>query len=553
MKKLLLLFISVLLIGCSPTDYYTGITTEYNTDWTMSKNSTVTVYSHNMAKIQILAYFSNYTTVLNEIEGSDIVTLTYDVPNNYKNLYVLGLSKDNYYYISEFKYNDSEVYLNTNSLARRNRYITRSNDIPTIGGSLISYERERGYPGFENEILYYPSWSNAYEIDNYTESDLNALRALIFEYLPNGRNYFNLPQILASGYYNNDCYAVTTGEEPIIVSQIYKNDGGYHEVETCELYYYYFQGDLTVDEIKSLPKYKALSVNEYMNEDDELKKHHSYTLIYWDEGGSYQFPPGYKIGFMLRSNFSNPVKQGELYFDGRLNNKINKHGHFKSSGLGDDDPRMCWLSVNDIMLMCCEAGTDADFNDVVFEIEGGIDPIIIPIIPVYNSYMFCFEDRNLGDYDMNDVVIEGQRIDNTHVRYTVMATGANDELFIHGIEGTTINNTKEVHSYFNVPTTTFVNVKNRNDYSTISDIIEVNPNFSFITHAPFIYNKTQNYFVKLAQKGEDPHAVMIPYNFKWPKEQIRITNAYLRFNEWGENPIISTDWYTEPVDLNVVK
>jgi hypothetical protein len=112
-------------------------------------------------------------------------------------------------------------------------------------------------------------------------------------------------------------------------------------------------------------------------------------------------------------NFKDDVKKGELYFDGRLNTNINNHGHFKSSKLGPTDPRMCWLSVNDVMLMCCEAGTDRDFNDAVFEIEGGIEPIIIPIDPKYNFYTFCYEDHNLGDYDMNDVVLKGRRINST--------------------------------------------------------------------------------------------------------------------------------------------
>ena len=39
---------------------------------------------------------------------------------------------------------------------------------------------------------------------------------------------------------------------------------------------------------------------------------------------------------------------------------------------------------------------------------------------------------------------------------------------------------------------------------------------------------------------------MIPYDFKWPKEKVRVNIAYPRFNEWGSNSILSTDWYLYP-------
>lgn len=45
---------------------------------------------------------------------------------------------------------------------------------------------------------------------------------------------------------------------------------------------------------------------------------------------------------------------------------------------------------------------------------------------------------------------------------------------------------------------------------------------------------------------------MIPCDFDYPKEKICIKDAYLRFNEWGQNPVSSTDWYTEPVEGKVM-
>ena len=534
-----------------------GIT--FNNDWNTVSTSSVTVNSQNMSKIQILAYIEtdslNYTTVLNEVEGGSTVTLNYDAPLSAKQILVAGLSNEGKWCVKPIT--SDVVNLNVENRALTRSASTRASVTPTITGSLTSYETQRGYPGFENEVLYKTSLDvNA--VDNYSENDQLAIRMMIFEYLPNGKGYDNLPQILANGYYNNDCYAVTTGISPIIVSPIYKNDGGYHEVETGELYYYYFKGDLSVDEIKALPKYKAIQVSDYLLADDELKKHHSYTLAYFGDGatptetGSYDFPKGYKIGFMFRMNFKDDVKKGELYFDGRLNTKINQHGHFKSSKLGATDPRMCWLSINEMMFMCCEAGTDRDFNDVVFEIEG-VEPIDIPIPPVYNEYTFCYEDLNLGDYDINDVVLKGKRLNATQVQWTVMATGATNELYIRGINGNIINKNKEIHSYFGIAQDQYANVGVRNEYPTVTEVVTVPTTFSFKHNAPTVWNETQGYEVKLATKGEDPHAIMIPYDFKWPKEKVRVNLAYPRFNEWGSNSILSTDWYLYPVSGNVVE
>ena len=557
---------ALMLLGCNHdfgdvatnnAEQIFGIT--FNNDWNTVSTSSVTVNSQNMSKIQILAYIEtdslNYTTVLNEVEGGSTVTLNYDAPLSAKQILVAGLSNEGKWYVKPIT--SDVVNLNVENRALTRSASTRASVTPTITGSLTSYETQRNYPGFENEVLYKTSLDvNA--VDNYSENDQLAIRMMIFEYLPNGKGYDNLPQILANGYYNNDCYAVTTGISPIIVSPIYKNDGGYHEVETGELYYYYFKGDLSVDEIKALPKYKAIQVSDYLLADDELKKHHSYTLAYFGDGatptetGSYDFPKGYKIGFMFRMNFKDDVKKGELYFDGRLNTKINQHGHFKSSKLGATDPRMCWLSINEMMFMCCEAGTDRDFNDVVFEIEG-VEPIDIPIPPVYNEYTFCYEDLNLGDYDINDVVLKGKRLNATQVQWTVMATGATNELYIRGINGNIINKNKEIHSYFGIAQDQYANVGVRNEYPTVTEVVTVPTTFSFKHNAPTVWNETQGYEVKLATKGEDPHAIMIPYDFKWPKEKVRVNLAYPRFNEWGSNSILSTDWYLYPVSGNVVE
>ena len=84
----------------------------------------------------------------------------------------------------------------------------------------------------------------------------------------------------------------------------------------------------------------------------------------------------------------------------------------------------------------------------------------------------------------------------------------------------------------------------------VSATVTVNDNFSFLDDntRPYIYNQTTDKKIYISKVGEDPHAIMIPNDFKYPKEHECIKGVYLQFNSWGQNPITSTDWYTNPVE-----
>jgi hypothetical protein len=151
------------------------------------------------------------------------------------------------------------------------------------------------------------------------------------------------------------------------------------------------------------------------------------------------------------------------------------------------------------------------------------------------------------------VVIKGTRLDETHVEWTLMACGANDELYINQVEGKRINKNTEVHTIFGKTPNEFINTVKGDNVSYVKDTVIVNKNFSFLNvdNQPFVYDKTQDWEVKIARRGEDPHAIMIPYNFRWALEKIRISNAYKKFNTWGEKMIEETDWYKYPEEFNI--
>ncbi len=586
MKKLILLISLFLLSSCMEKEFsynrekeiedniknIFGVDFPKTQNWCTAVNSSIKVHTaESTTKVQVLLSNVNdsisYLTLLNQSKvkkDNETISLTFDTPDTYTNLFIAFIDNNGQYFYKKFNIGDEEVYfedkIHTTRAAASQNYTLPTNS-PIIEETVESFASQRGWlPGekfyiFENQSI---------EANDYDETFKEVFRSVIFNYFPNGRKYDNLPKIKKSGYYNESAYPITTGDEPIIVSPVYKNDGGYYEISEAELYYYYFKGDLSREEIEALPKYKALQLSDlYTNEDNNrIGKSKSYVLAYWGDEipevgveGSYQFPEGYKIGFMYKSNTTHygNKRQGELYCDGRLNYNINNYYDFKNSKLDSEDPRMAWMSVNSKMFLCVESGTDKDFNDLIVEVEGGIKPIIIiPDEPEKQFYTFCYEDQRLGDYDMNDIVFKGTRLDETHVEWTLMATGAMDQLYIYNIEGENIKSTIEVHDIFGKPGQ-FVNTSKNDNTPYITDIIEVNKNYSFldVTTQPYIYDKSKNWYVKIAKQGEDPHAIMIPYDFRWPLERICIKDAYSRFNEWGQGIIEETDWYKFPNEEKV--
>jgi hypothetical protein len=394
-------------------------------------------------------------------------------------------------------------------------------------------------------------------------------------------------------------YLVADGKAPITVSPVQIQTTDYSSIA---LYYYYFkpselEGKSEEEQLtflKNLPKFKCVDGKQTKEAsgtasgNGEYFKVHEYILPYYGDVTSgtttdltvqsFTIPEGRYIGFMLRKNKNNYIDSytsdndipgykgtnyskrsyygtdnGEVYADGRLNKQINQFPIFSQAvtdkGMYLDDPRAAIFGANQKAYMMFEDGSDVNFVDIIVEINGGLKEVDAAHEINSNVYTFCFEDRKLGDYDMNDVVIKAERLNISQVKYSVVACGAYDELYLRNINGQTLNENTEIHALFNVTNlSTFINTQTKN-YEPVSEVITVDPSFSFTDFSKqvFIYNKTQDYDVKMSQKGEDPHGIMIPCDFKYPIERTCIKDAYLKFNEWGENPVTSTDWYTDPV------
>jgi len=380
----------------------------------------------------------------------------------------------------------------------------------------------------------------------------------------------------------NDNYLYTDGKTPVtlIPVQAYTD-----EFKKNNIYYYYFKdsdipaGMSEVDYIKSLPKFRAIKVERIETTADSkagtLFRNKEFLLPYYknapvagDNEASAIFPKGYKIGFLNMKhstgdyNISNTM-YGCTYGDGRLNVEVNHiKGHYltamdksiggsTSEGMQFDDPRIAMLSANGKTYLCFEEGADCNFSDMVIEVGSGIEQVEeVPQVEA-EVYTMCFEDRpNQADYDLNDVVLCCQRVNATELQLTLVAAGANDNVYIHGAIGWQYND-REVHDIFHASQpdangNRFVNtVKGGTQRAVMSQFVTVDEGTTIPEFLKGIYieNKTTGKAIRVAQKGEAPFAIIVPQKFNYPMEKQSITGAYGEFINWARDASQANDWY----------
>ena len=165
----------------------------------------------------------------------------------------------------------------------------------------------------------------------------------------------------------------------------------------------------------------------------------------------------------------------------------------------------------------------------------------------------CFEDEpETADYDMNDVVLRGVRLNDEQIEITLIACGANDELIIKGLQNTKRFYNKEIHKFFGVtPGKGFINtVKGEKYFTPVSEVFNIDKNISvedFLKKVT-IYNSTTGKTISMPKDGEAPYAIVVPLNFRYPIERCSIISAYPDFVKWAQNRNEATDWYLNGVE-----
>lgn len=284
---------------------------------------------------------------------------------------------------------------------------------------------------------------------------------------------------------------------------------------------------------------------------------------------SNSIPAGYKVGFMIRKamggenvadrNVVAKNNNGCCYGFGSLNKELNNFkDHFSSAvkkySMKIDDPRILMFSANGKTYLAFEEGCDCQYSDAIIEVTQGIQVVDEPVNNIEAEvYTVCFEDRPIADYDMNDIVLKARRNGNK-VILQLVACGAYDDLFIRGLNGKKFSDNQEVHALFGAAKGTFVNTTGKMDYAIQDEEFEIGANTSLMDFLKqiYIYDGTTEKEIRIPAKGEGPHAVIIPYDFKYPLEKQRITDAYKLFSNWSGDRFADNKWYTQPDETKVV-
>ena len=122
-----------------------------------------------------------------------------------------------------------------------------------------------------------------------------------------------------------------------------------------------------------------------------------------------------------------------------------------------------------------------------------------------------------------------------------------------------INSEIEVHELFGKQGKVFINTESATPETLfVEEMVEVDEDFSFLNldYQPYIFDKSNNVETRLSTKGQDPHAIMVPYDFRYPLEKICIKTAYPYFSVWAQGLSITDDengfkWYLYPVEGKV--
>lgn len=183
-----------------------------------------------------------------------------------------------------------------------------------------------------------------------------------------------------------------------------------------------------------------------------------------------------------------------------------------------------------------------------------------------NSWIIACEDLgSKDDIDFNDVVFSVEYVaGTTTATVTPLAAGGiysaeigyiGDDSFIY-----------EVHEWFNRPgengsqlmlNTGVDSGANEDGVTATSKTVTVPKNFKLSYNAA---NQTNmgGFFIKVSSTskattilgsgvGEAPQMILVPGTWKWPKERIKIYDAYPQFENWSKNDNdINTNWYNFP-------
>lgn len=288
-------------------------------------------------------------------------------------------------------------------------------------------------------------------------------------------------------------------------------------------------------------------------------------------------PAGYKVGFMLRKantpratstrmGFMRAKNNGCTFGYGELNRCINNFpDHFSIAKttyhMKDNDTRIAMFNANNKTYLAFEDGSDTNFSDMIVELTGRSGMMFDDVQEVEGQpFTMCFEDRpQVADYDMNDVVLRCVRLSSNTLELSLIATGALDQVYIEGIEGSLVSgtelNNKEVHELFGVASSVFVNTQPSEPLipvkSAVYQVSEQTTIPQFLSNI-YIRNVTRGgNEIHVPKMGDAPYALIVPGDFNYPIELTSIINAYTAFRTWANNANNYGAWLDSYVESKI--
>jgi len=286
---------------------------------------------------------------------------------------------------------------------------------------------------------------------------------------------------------------------------------------------------------------------------------------------AYEVPSHYLNGRDSYGNLCTYFSQGDI-----LDLHLMKNGNL----LDDTSSRVKVYMFNGYVFVGCEDGDNWDYNDRMFWMPYGADRVEkaegLPVPPEPSEpkvWTYVWEDKDYGDYDLNDCVIEVQenKNDRTKLDITLVALGGARQLWL-GFDNKNAKTYKdytpvwnrELHSVLGVATGTLVNT-GRASANPVKITLPKPEGFDFQTCSFVLGAKHSDedknmmdydndfYYIKIATVGQDPHGIVIPEKWQWPTETTCIKDAYPKFNTWSADHTKAQDWYKYPVSGKVVK
>ena len=291
----------------------------------------------------------------------------------------------------------------------------------------------------------------------------------------------------------------------------------------------------------------------------------------------FTLPVGTTFGFYLvvngdRKYYSNPTlnansRQAFAYYEANTQINIDEQGNTT------DIETNTYICVEDVPVHKNDVGYDnlgredagdMDYNDFIFLLRGKQRHIAESGNETSTPVEYYYAVEDLGgsyDYDFNDVVFSVSHVAGVeHLHVVPLAAGGVLESFIcyhgDGVEYTS----SEVHSYFGLSGTGYVNTKDEFTTQPLKAISFGVPSYWSHTgigggDADAVGSTEDNgisvkvmqkdgaiHSIRTPEQGKTPQMLILPMYWEWPTECTRIDEAYPGFGEWGAGYLQGTDW-----------